>query len=163
MSSFLKRMLKEKGGGILFRFLHQGKCFVFYFCFSHKVIYLFQFFFGCTAWHVKVLVTQLCPTLCARMNYSPQASLSVGFSRQKFWSGLPFPSLWYLPDKGIEPGSPALVGRFFVIWDTGEAHNMASGILIPWPEMETAPPTAKSWRLKWTREVPGEMFNSNFF
>jgi len=33
MSSFLKRMLKEKGGGILFRFLHQGKCFVFLFLF----------------------------------------------------------------------------------------------------------------------------------
>jgi len=37
-----------------------------------------------------------------------QASLSMGFSRQEYWSGLPFPSPWGLPDPGIEPRSPAL-------------------------------------------------------
>ena len=37
-----------------------------------------------------------------------QALLSMGFSRQEYWSGLPFPSLGYLPDPGIEPASPAL-------------------------------------------------------
>ena len=37
-----------------------------------------------------------------------QAPPSMGFSRQEYWSGLPFPSLGDLPDPGIEPGSPAL-------------------------------------------------------
>ena len=37
-----------------------------------------------------------------------QASLSMGFSRQKYWSGLLFPSPGHLPDPGIEPWSPAL-------------------------------------------------------
>ena len=37
-----------------------------------------------------------------------QAPLSIGFSRQEYWSGLPFPSPGDLPDPGIEPGSPAL-------------------------------------------------------
>ena len=37
-----------------------------------------------------------------------QASLSMGFSRQEYWSGLSFPSLGDLPDLGIEPRSPAL-------------------------------------------------------
>ena len=37
-----------------------------------------------------------------------QAPLSMGFSRQKYWSGLPFPSPGHLPDPGIKPGSPAL-------------------------------------------------------
>ena len=37
-----------------------------------------------------------------------QAPLSMGFSRQEYWSGLPFPSPGDLPDSGIEPGSPAL-------------------------------------------------------
>ena len=37
-----------------------------------------------------------------------QASLSMGFSRQEYWSGLPFPSPGDLPDTGIEPGSPTL-------------------------------------------------------
>ena len=37
-----------------------------------------------------------------------QASLSIGFSRQEYWSGLPFPSPGDPPDPGIEPRSPAL-------------------------------------------------------
>ena len=37
-----------------------------------------------------------------------QASLSMGFSRQKCWGGLPFPSPGDLPNPGIEPGSPTL-------------------------------------------------------
>ena len=38
-----------------------------------------------------------------------QAPLSMGFSRQEYWSGLPFPSPGDLPDPGIEPESPALL------------------------------------------------------
>ena len=37
-----------------------------------------------------------------------QAPPSIGFSRQEYWSGLPFPSPGDLPNPGIEPGSPAL-------------------------------------------------------
>ena len=37
-----------------------------------------------------------------------QAFLSMGFSRQEYWSGLPFPSPGDLPNPGTEPGSPAL-------------------------------------------------------
>ena len=37
-----------------------------------------------------------------------QAPLSLGFSRQEYRSGLPFPSPGFLPDPGTEPGSPAL-------------------------------------------------------
>ena len=37
-----------------------------------------------------------------------QAPLSMEFSRQEYWSGLPFPSPGDLPDPGINPGSPAL-------------------------------------------------------
>ena len=38
-----------------------------------------------------------------------QAPLSMGFSRQEYWSGLPFPIPGDLPETGIEPGSPALL------------------------------------------------------
>ena len=51
---------------------------------------------------------------------SHQAPLSKGFSRQEYWSGLLCPPLGDLPDPGIEPTSPALVGRFFttsIIWE----------------------------------------------
>ena len=37
-----------------------------------------------------------------------QAPLSMGFSRQQYWNGLPFTSPEDLPNPGIEPGSPAL-------------------------------------------------------
>ena len=37
-----------------------------------------------------------------------QPALSIGFSRQEYWSGLPFPSPGDLPEPGIEPGSPTL-------------------------------------------------------
>ena len=51
-------------------------------------------------------VVQSCPTLCDPMDY--QAPLSMGFSRQEYWSELPFPSPGNLPDPGMEPGPPAL-------------------------------------------------------
>ena len=41
-----------------------------------------------------------------------QASLSMGFPRQEYWSGLPLPPLGDLPDPGIEPKSPAFAGEF---------------------------------------------------
>ena len=53
---------------------------------------------------VKVLVTQLCPTLCDTMDY-----LSLEFYRQEYWSGLQFPSPGDLPNPGIEPNSPNLL------------------------------------------------------
>ena len=43
-----------------------------------------------------------------------QAPLSMGFSRQQYWSGLPFPTPGDLPNPGIEPASPALAGKFFI-------------------------------------------------
>ena len=42
-----------------------------------------------------------------------QAPLSMEFSRQESWSGLPFPPPGDLPDRAIEPTSPALAGGFF--------------------------------------------------
>ena len=51
---------------------------------------------------------QSCLTLCDPWTVAHQAPLSMGFSRQEYWSGLPFPSPGDLPNPGIEPGSPAL-------------------------------------------------------
>ena len=42
-----------------------------------------------------------------------QAPQSMGFSRQAYWIGLPFPPPEDLPYPGIKPGSPALAGKFF--------------------------------------------------
>ena len=50
--------------------------------------------------HVRLFVTP--------WTVAYQALLSMGFSRQEYWSGLPFPSPGDLPDPGIEPRSPTL-------------------------------------------------------
>ena len=51
-------------------------------------------------------VAQSCPTLWNPWTVAYQVPPSMGFSRQGYWSGLPFPSPGDLPDPGIEPRSP---------------------------------------------------------
>ena len=62
---------------------------------------------------VKVLVTQSCGLFVTPWTVARQASVSMEFSRQEYWSGYPFPSLGNLPDSGIKPGSPALQGILY--------------------------------------------------
>ena len=52
------------------------------------------------------LVAKLCSTLVTPWTIARQAPLSMGFSRQEYWSGLPFLSPGDLPDPGIQPSSP---------------------------------------------------------
>ena len=77
--------------------------------------------------HGCKLSLQLCPTLCKPCAVTCQAPLSMGFSRQEYWSGLPGPSPGDLPNPGIEPaslGSPALAGEFLTTSATWEAHML---------------------------------------
>ena len=65
--------------------------------------------------HACMLSLQSCPTLRSLMHCSRQAPLSMGFSRQEHWSGLPCPPPGGLPDPGMEPTflmSPAVAGGF---------------------------------------------------
>ena len=57
---------------------------------------------------MKVLVTQWCPNLATTWTTAHQAPLSMGFTRQEYWSGLSFPSPGDLPNPGIKPRSPVL-------------------------------------------------------
>ena len=57
---------------------------------------------------VKNEISQSCLTLATPQTIACQVPLSIGFSRQEYWSGLPFPSPGDFPDPGIEPKSPAL-------------------------------------------------------
>ena len=80
----------------------------------------------CTCTYMYTLCVCVC--VCVRMvslvwpfatpwTVACQAPQSMEFSRQEYWSGLPFPSLGDLPDPGIEPRSPmcpALAGGFFI-------------------------------------------------
>ena len=51
-----------------------------------------------------------------------QAPVSMGFSKQEYWSGLPFPSPGDLPNPEIEPVSPALAGKFFTTAPAGKSY-----------------------------------------
>ena len=53
-------------------------------------------------------VAQSCLPLLTLWTVAYQAPLFMGFSKQEYWSGLPFPAPEDLPDPGIEPRSPAL-------------------------------------------------------
>ena len=56
--------------------------------------------------------TKSCPTLATPWTVACQAPLSMGFPRQEYWSGLPFPTtLGGLPNPGVKPVSPALAGN----------------------------------------------------
>ena len=66
----------------------------------------------------------LCSIVSNTLPVAHQPPLSMGFSRQEYWSGLPFPSPGDLPHPGTEPASlvsPALAGRFFTTSATWEA------------------------------------------
>ena len=64
--------------------------------------------------YVCAKLLQSCLTLCDPMDYiACQAPLSKGFSKQEYWSGLPFPSPGEFLDPGITPISPTLAGRIF--------------------------------------------------
>ena len=67
---------------------------------------------------------QSCLTFVTLWTVVPQGSLSMGFSRQDYWSGLPCPPPGDLPDPGTEPASLmslALAGGFFTTSTTWEA------------------------------------------
>ena len=72
---------------------------------EHLFIYTYDSVFLCVC---EVLVAQSCLTLCDPMTVAHQAPLSMGFSRQEYWSWLSFPSPGDLSDPGVEPRSPAL-------------------------------------------------------
>ncbi|CAI9155108.1 unnamed protein product [Rangifer tarandus platyrhynchus] len=91
----------------------------------HLALLFFQMVVMITTWCI------LSPFSLARLfvtlwTVAHQTPLSMGFSRQEYWSGLPRPPPEDLPDPGIEPASlmsPALAGRFFTTSTAWEANS----------------------------------------
>ena len=71
---------------------------------------------------VLCLVIQSCPVFVTPWTVAHQSPRSTGFSRQEYWSGLPFPSPGNPPDPGTEPMSSALVGGFCTTELSGKAN-----------------------------------------
>ena len=82
---------------------------------------------------MKVWVIQSSLSLCDPMDWiAHQAPLSMGFSRQEYWSGLSFPPPGDFSDVGIEPGSPALQADSLP--SEAQGTSVESGTQTPLPE-----------------------------
>ena len=72
--------------------------------------------------HRTLLLLFSCSVVSDSLQTHGPAPLSMGFPRQEYWTGLPFPSLGNLPDPRIRPTSPALTGPFFTTEPPGKPH-----------------------------------------
>ena len=73
-----------------------------------------------------MVVAKSCLTLVTPQTIACQAPLSMKFSMQEYWSGLPFPSPGNIPNPGIDPTFPALAGGFFTTEPLGEAYYLGT-------------------------------------
>ena len=89
---------------------------------------------------VKVKLLSCVQLFATPWTVANQALQSMEFSRQEYWSGLPFPSLGDLPDPVIKPGSPALqadrrhqgnyLNHYLNYWATREIPDFRRGVLM---------------------------------
>ena len=97
---------------------------------KHSTDLVFQVFFWLPSkYHLiyiyfRCVVTKVCPILLRPHGLLPARLLCPwGFSRQEYWSGLPFPSPGDLPNPGIESQSPARAGGFFTSESLGKPNS----------------------------------------
>ena len=84
-----------------------------------------------------------------------QASLSMGFSRQEYWSGLPFPSPGHLPDTGIKPAFAALQADSSPLSHLGSIHiHILTLFKILWEKAMAPHSSTLAWKIPLTEE-PG--------
>ena len=84
----------------------------------------------CVCTHVRVLSHSVMSDSATSWTVAHQAPLSVGFSRQEHWSGLPCPPPGDLPDSGTEPMSPTLAGGFLTTEATWKAPRMLIALIL---------------------------------
>ena len=108
------------------------------------------------------MYAQSCPTSATPWTVAHQAPLSMGFSRQEYWSGLPFPPSGDLHDPRLEPSSlasPALASRFCITMPPGKPslcyrnHDLLANI---WPVWHRLMPEIKAKSKLWLSAIyPG--------
>ena len=117
-------------------------------------VYLIIFTFMCSPLITRNSLLLLLSLYHVRLFVTPwtvasQAPLSMGFPRQKYWSGLPFPSPGDLPNPGIKPVSTALAGRFF----TTELPRKPGNSIIKLLKLEKAKKQVLLWASRQSRFV----------
>ena len=110
---------------------------------------------------LMLLCAQSC-LLCDPVNYiARQACLSMEFSRQEYWSGLPCPPLEHLPDPATELPSPALAGGFFTLvppftlgFEWVKSLSRVRLFATPWTVAPQAPPSMGFSRQEYWSGLP---------
>ena len=109
------------------------------------------------------LVAKLYPTPGTPWTVAHQAPLSMGFSRQEYWSGLPFSSAGDLPSSGIKPRSLALLadssptelqGKFSSYSVSQFSHSVVSNSLRPHESQHTWPPCSSPMPRVYSNSCP---------
>ena len=105
---------------ISFNYTHT---YIYIYIYTHTHTYIYTY----THTHIYILhacyITSVMSNSLQPMDCRPPVSLSMGFSRQEYWSGSLCPPPGHLPDPGTEPASlmfPALAGSFFTTRPTGK-------------------------------------------
>ena len=98
------------------------------------------------------LVAWLCPTLCDPMDCTHQAPLSMEFSRQEYWSGLPCPPAGDLPNPGIKPTSHALQA------DAVPSELQGSPRIVEWVAYPFSSRSSQSKNRTWVSCIAGGLF-----
>ena len=84
--------------------------------------------------HVCMLTCFSCVQLFVTLwTVAPQAPLSIGFSRQEYWSGLPCTPRQYLPDPGVEPAF-----LYLLLWHAGSLPLVPPGNPKDWKDTDSA-------------------------
>ena len=95
---------------------------------------------------------------CEPMGGSNPGSSVHGFSRQEYWSGLPFPPPGDLPDPGTEPSPPALAGGIFTTEPPGKSRccvlNCLRLSVTPWTEAHQGPLSMEFSRQEYWSGLP---------
>ena len=104
----------------------------------------------------RCLFAQWCLILCDPVGSTAhQVPLSMGFPRQEYWRGLPFPSPGDLSHPWIEPASPALTGGFFTTEPPGKPPVVGKWMLI-FGEKRACPRVKNVLSLLTTFEFPDQ-------
>ena len=99
------------------------------------------------------MLAQSCPTVCDPWTVACQAPLSIGFSRQEYWSGLLFPTPGVLFNPGVKLESflsSALAGGFFTTLPPGKPH-FCSLESINYGDLLKGKHFGRAWIPKWLR------------
>ena len=137
-------------------------CFVFFGIYSQERMKESEHL--CISWGMLCAHSVVFDSLATPWIVPHQAPLFMAFSRQEYWSGLPFPSPGDLPDPRIEPMSPALAGRIFTTEPPGKPHRlMCTAKIVSKSIEETLPASLQLHQLchpshcGWAAQLRGAM------